>query len=68
MIKISRWKHRLGTGVAAGILALMMRVTPLIAEPISILDESNWNGNRMQIMQKIRNTVCLKVIILITVQ
>ena len=39
MIKISRWKHRLGTGVAAGILALMIGATPIIAEPISILDE-----------------------------
>lgn len=39
MIKISRWKHRLGTGVAAGILAFMMSVTPAMAEPVSILDE-----------------------------
>ena len=39
MIKISRWKHRLGTGVAAGILAFVMSVTPVMAEPVSILDE-----------------------------
>lgn len=39
MIKISRWKHRLGTGVAAGILALMTSVAPVMAEPVSILDE-----------------------------
>lgn len=39
MIKISRWKHRLGTGVAAGILALMIGATPIMAEPVSILDE-----------------------------
>lgn len=39
VIKISRWKHRLGTGVAAGILALMIGATPIMAEPISILDE-----------------------------
>ena len=39
MIKISRWKHRLGTGVAAGILALAMSVAPVMAEPVSILDE-----------------------------
>lgn len=39
MIKISRWKHRLGTSVAAGILVLMMGVTPVLAEPISIMDE-----------------------------
>lgn len=39
MIKISRWKHRLGTGVAAGILALVMSATPAMAEPVSILAE-----------------------------
>nr|WP_297883419.1 DUF6147 family protein [uncultured Blautia sp.] len=39
MIKISRWKHRLGTGVAAGILAFVMSVAPVMAEPVSILDE-----------------------------
>lgn len=39
MIKISRWKHRLGTGVAAGILALVTSVAPVMAEPVSILDE-----------------------------
>lgn len=39
MIKISRWKHRLGTGVAAGILALVMSTTPVLAESVSILDE-----------------------------
>lgn len=39
VIKISRWKQRLGTGVAAGLLAIMMSVTPVMAEPTSILDE-----------------------------
>lgn len=39
MIKISRWKHRLGIGVAAGILVFMMAVTPVMAEPVSILDK-----------------------------
>lgn len=39
VIKISRWKHRLGTGVAAGILALIMSITPVMAESVSILDE-----------------------------
>lgn len=39
VIKISRWKHRLGTGVAAGLLAIMMSVTPVMAETTSILDE-----------------------------
>lgn len=39
VIKISRWKQRLGTGVAAGLLAIMMSVTPVMAETTSILDE-----------------------------
>ena len=39
VIQISRWKQRLGTGVAAGLLAIMMSVTPVMAEPVSILDE-----------------------------
>lgn len=39
VIKISRWKHRLGNGVAAGILALIMSITPVMAESVSILDE-----------------------------
>lgn len=39
MIKISRWIHKLGTGVAAGILAFAMSVIPVLAEPVSILEE-----------------------------
>ncbi len=39
VIKISRWIHKLGTGVAAGVLVLIMSVIPALAEPVSILDE-----------------------------
>lgn len=39
MIKISRWKRKLGMGLAVGILGFMMSVSSVTAQTSSILDE-----------------------------
>ena len=64
MIKISRWKHRLGVGVAAGILAFVMSVTPVMAEPVSILDEVTATETDADYAED-TVTACSKAIILI---
>lgn len=39
MIKISRWKRKLGMGLAVGIIALMMSTSSVVIHASSILDE-----------------------------